>query len=386
MRARHGSSGERRQRQRRSRSAEERESVARSLGLGLITGAADDDPSAIGTYATAGARLGPSFLWAPPVLCPMMFAVVYLSAKLGLVSGKGLFGVIRDHYPRWILYPALIGVIIGNTFEAGADLGGMAAAMNVLMPGVPFRAMVIVIAAIVLTLQIAGSYVLIRNIFRWLSLSLFAYVGAALMAKPQLAEVIRGTLIPTLKFNTETLALLVAVVGTTLSAYLYTWQSNEEVEEQIAAGKRRLDDRKGVTREELADSRRDVLFGMFFSSIIMYFIMLSTASTLHRIGRNVNSAADAAEALRPLAGNWAGILFAAGVVAVGFLAVPVMTTGAAYDLAQTVGWKHGLSVKARDAKPFYIAIVVVTLAGAAVNFIGLNPMKVLVWSGIVQGF
>src|SRR6185312_10564280 len=210
-----------------------RRGVLRALGLGLITGAADDDCSAIGTYAAAGAQFGPSFLWTAPVTFPMMFAVVYLSAKLGQVSGKGLFHVIRDHFPRWILYPALIGVLAGNTFEAGADIGGMAAALNVLLP-VPFKLIVVITAIIILVLQIWGSYILIRNIFRWLALSLLAYVGAAFLARPDIAEVIRGTLIPSIHLNREFLAMLVAVIGTTLSAYLYTWQSNQEVEEEIA--------------------------------------------------------------------------------------------------------------------------------------------------------
>jgi Mn2+/Fe2+ NRAMP family transporter len=360
--------------------------VARALGLGLITGAADDDPSAIGTYAAAGAKLGPSFLWTAPVTFPMMFAVVYLSAKLGQVTGRGLFHVIADRYPRWILYPTLFFVLVGNTFEASADLGGMAAALGVIAP-VPFRLAVVLFAGAVLALQVWGSYTLIRNIFRWVSLSLLAYVGAAFMARPDLRAVIRGTLIPTLHFNAESLSLLVAVIGTTLSAYLYTWQSNEEVEEKIARGQRRVEDRAGASREELRHSRRDIAIGMLFSNIIMYFIILSTASTLYRAGHHdVDSAAEAASALQPLAGDWAGFLFAAGVVAVGFLAVPVMTTGAAYDLAQTAGWRHGLSVRPKEGKKFYLAIAVFTIAAAAVNFFGLNPMKVLVWSGIAQGF
>jgi Mn2+/Fe2+ NRAMP family transporter len=371
-------------RQRRDDSAEN--GVVRALGLGLITGAADDDPSAIGTYAATGAKLGPQFLWTAPVTFPMMFAVVYLSAKLGQVTGRGLFAVIGERYPRWLLYPTLVGVLLGNTFEASADLGGMAAACGVLAP-VSFRATVVIIALVILALQIWGSYTMIRNIFRWLSLSLLAYVAAAFLAKPDLGAVIRGTLIPTLRFNAESLSLLVAVIGTTLSAYLYTWQSNEEVEEKIAKGKRRVEDRAGATREELRHSRRDILIGMLFSNIIMYFIILSTASTLFRAGhRDVETAAEAAEALQPLAGAWAGWLFAAGIVAVGFLAVPVMTTGAAYDLAQTLGWRHGLSVKPREGPQFYAAIVVFTLLAVAVNFLGLNPMKVLVWSGIAQGF
>ena len=360
--------------------------VGRAVGLGLITGAADDDPSAIGTYASAGAALGPSFLWSAPVTLPMMFAVVYLSAKLGQVSGRGLFRVIKDHYPRWILLPTLAGVLIGNTIEAGADLGGMAAAVNLFVP-VPISWLVVAIAAIILALQFWGSYVLIRNIFRWLALVLLAYVGAALLGRPNWWEVFRGSLIPTIELNRDFLTITVAVIGTTLSAYIYSWQSNEEVEEMIAEGKTSLAQRRGATDAELAAVRRDVLIGMIFSNVVMYFIILSTAVTLHKAGKtDISSAAQAAEALRPLAGNASRLLFLLGVIGVGFLAVPVMTTGGAYDLAQSFGWRHSLHAKPRQARRFYAAIAISTLVAVAINFLGFNPMKALVWAGVVQGF
>lgn len=360
--------------------------MIRALGLGLVTGAADDDPSAIGTYASAGASLGPSFLWTAPVTFPMMFAVVYLSAKLGQVAGQGLFAVLRKNYPRWLVYPALIGVLIGNTIEAGADIGGMAAAINLLIP-IPMGWIVIITTGIILTLQVWGSYRLLRNIFRILAFALLAYVGSAILAKPELVPVIKGTLIPQLHFSKEFLSMLVAVIGTTLSAYLYTWQSNEEVEEEIASGRTLLSQRRGATEEELKQSRWDVLFGMFFSNVVMYFIILATASTLFKVGKtNVNSAAEAAQALRPLADNAARVLFALGVIGVGFLAVPVMTGGAAYDLCQTLGWKYGLNKPPIQAKRFYMAIAIFTLMAMGMNFLGINPMKALVWAGIVQGF
>ena len=360
--------------------------VFRSLGLGLITGASDDDPSAIGTYAAAGATLGPSFLWTAPATFPMMFAVVYLCSKLGQVAGKGLFAVIRDHYPRWLLYSALIGVLIGNIIEAGADLGGMAAALNVIVP-VPMGWIVAAITLVILALQIWGSYTLIRSIFRWLAFALLAYIASAILAKPELLPVIKGTFIPRIHFNKDFLAMLVAVIGTTLSAYLYSWQSNQDVEEDISMGRRRLTDRMGTTTDELKRSARDVGVGMLFSNVIMYFIILSTATTLFHAGKtDINTAAEAAKALQPLAGNAAGVLFAIGVIGVGFLAVPVMTIGAAYDLCQTFGWKHGLHVKPREAKKFYIAITIFTFLAMGLNFFGINPMKALVWAGIVQGF
>ncbi len=316
----------------------------------------------------------------------MMCAVVYLAAKLGQVSGKGLFEVIKDHYPRWILYPALIGILIGNTIEAGADIGGMTAAIAVLVP-LPAPLIIVPVTAAIFALQVWGSYELIRTIFRWLALTLLAYVISAIIAKPDILEVIKGTLIPAIRFDQKFLSLLVAVVGTTLSAYLYTWQSNQEVEEEIAMGRRRLAQRQGATKKELKETKTDVVLGMFFSNLVMYFIILSTASTLFKTGQTeINTAAEAAEALRPLAGDAATALFAIGVIGVGFLAVPVMTTGAAYDLCQVMGWKHSLHAKPAEAKKFYGAIAVFTLLAMMMNFLGFNPMKALVFSGVVQGF
>ena len=363
-----------------------RQGVARALGLGLITGAADDDPSAIGTYASAGAKLGPGFLWSAPVTLPMMFAVVYLSAKLGQVSGRGLFQAIRVYYPKWILYPVLAAVLFGNTVEAGADLGGMAAALAPYLHA-PFEVLVTAIATVILALQVFGSYTLIRDVFRWLALLLLAYAGAALLGRPDWGEVLRGTLVPHVRFDRDFLTLSVAVIGTTLSAYIYSWQSNEEVEEKIAAGRITLRARRGTNDASLAHARRDIWIGMIFSNVVMYFIILSTSETLHKAGHtDIASAQQAAEALRPLAGNAAGLLFLAGMIGVGFLAVPVMTTGAAYDLAQTFGWRHSLHARPRQARRFYTAIAVFTAIAVAMNFAGVNPLRALVWAGIVQGF
>ncbi|MDP4197633.1 MAG: Nramp family divalent metal transporter [Bacteroidota bacterium] len=365
---------------------EPKRNIFRVLGLGLITGAADDDPSAIGTYASAGAKLGPSILWVAPVLYPMMFVVVYLSSKLGQVTGRGLFHVIRRYYSKWLFYPMLIGVLIGNIIEAGADIGGMAAAIHLLVP-IPQPIIVIITTLAILTFQIWGSYVLIRNIFRWLALVLLAYIASALLAKPDLMTIIRGTLIPSFSFNHEFLSLLVAIIGTTISAYLTTWQSNEEVEEEIAMGRKRLWQRAGATNEEIKKSQWDIASGMFFANLVMYFIILSTASTLFKAGKtDIETAVQAAQALEPFAGKAAELLFSMGVVAVGFLAVPIMTTGAAYDLCQTVGWKYGLHTKPREAPKFYLTIAFFSFVAMGMNFLGINPMKALVFSGIVQGF
>jgi NRAMP (natural resistance-associated macrophage protein)-like metal ion transporter len=366
--------------------SEQQHSVLRSLGLGLITGAADDDCSAIGTYAQAGAQFGYRILWSAPVILPMVIAVVYLSGKLGQVTGQGLFGVLREHAPRWLLYTVLAGVVAGNIIEAAANIGGMAAAIEILVHR--SRALIVIlVTAAVLVLQVWGSYPFIRNLFRVLALSLLAYVGSAFLAHPQLGEVARGTLIPTLHFDHSTLSILVAIIGTSLSAYLYTWQSNQEVEEKVAAGKHSPDQRRGTTDGELRTSLLDVIFGMLFSNIVMYFIILATAATLFVAGHHsIDTAAQAAQSLKPLAGKAAGLLFTLGLVGVGFLAVPVMTTGAAYDVSQSFEWQNGLHQKPTAAKKFYGAITLFTLVAMGLNFLGVNPMRALVIAGIVQGF
>lgn len=215
-----------------------------ALGTGVITGAADDDPSAIGTYASAGAKFGLTFLWIAPVVLPMMYVVVYVSAKLGQVYGKGLFAIVRDRYPRWILYPIVLGAFVGNVIEAAANLGGIGAALNLLVP-LPISTIVVGAAVAILAFQIFGSYTLLRNIFRWLALALFAYVAAAILAKPDPYEILRGTFIPHVRFDADFLSMIVACIGTSLSAYIYTWQSNQEVEEEIAQGRHSLQQRKG---------------------------------------------------------------------------------------------------------------------------------------------
>jgi NRAMP (natural resistance-associated macrophage protein)-like metal ion transporter len=361
-------------------------SILRSLGLGLITGAADDDCSAIGTYAQAGAQLGYAALWTAPVLLPMMVVVVYLSGKVGKVTGQGLFRVLRNHAPRWLSFMVLAGVVTGNVIEAGADLGGMAAALGILVP-LPHWAIVFAVTAAVLVLQIWGSYGLIRNVFRLLAMSLLAYVFSAFRSHPAWGEVARGTLLPRIGFDRNSLSILVALIGTTLSAYLYSWQANQEVEEKEAEGKHSLRKRRGASDEELKTSLWDVVFGMFFSNAVMYFIILSAAATLFAAGHhNINSALDAAEALRPVAGRAAGLLFTLGIVGVGFLAVPVMTSGAAYDVSQTFDWISGLHHKPGYARRFYGAIVFFTLIAMGLNFIGIEPMRALVIAGMVQGF
>lgn len=357
----------------------------RALGLGLVTGAADDDPSAVGTYVSAGARLGPSILWLAPLAFPMMFAVVYLSSKLGQVTGKGLFQAIRDHYGPGVARIVLIGVLVGNTIEAGADIGGLAAAIQLLVP-LPAWSILILTSASILALQVWGSYRLIRDVFRWLALTLLAYAGAALLSNPDWGDVARGTFLPRIRLDQESLTLIVAVLGASLSAYLYEWQSNQEVEEEMAMGRTRLEQRVGATHGELARSRRDILLGMLFSTLIMYSIMLAAGATLYAAGKPVSSAADAAAALRPLAGEAAALLFAVGIIGVGFVAVPIMTSGAAYGVCQAFGWRYSLGARPSRAPAFYGAIAVFTAIATGMNFLGVNPMRALVLAGVVQGF
>lgn len=360
--------------------------LARVVGAGIVTGAADDDPSAIGTYATAGAKFGTAFLWIAPVLLPMMFAVTYLAAKLGRVYGKGLIAAIRDRYPKWVLYPLTIGAFTGNVVEAAANLGGVGAALNLIVP-LPISLFVVAAAVLVLFFQLLGSYELIRLIFRWLAIMLFAYIGAAILAKPDPAEVLHATFVPELRWDREFMMMIVACIGTSLSAYIYTWQSNQEVEEQIAEGKHQWWQRRGASRPELARTKRDVVVGMIFANVILYSIVLSTATTLNATGRTeIASAAQAAAALEPVAGESAKLLFALGIIGVGFLGVPVVTTGAAYDLAQVIGAKGSLHNRVIQAKLFYGVIVVVTFVAVGLNFLGVNPIEAMVWAGIVQGF
>lgn len=376
-----------------SRHAAEMDKAARQprrrlrwLGSGIVTGAADDDPSAIGTYASTGARYGLGALWIAPVLLPMMYVVMYVSAKLGRVYGKGLFAALLDRFPRYVVYPMAVLAISGNVVEAAANLGGVGAALNLMLP-LPVWSIVVIVAAAVTGLQILGSYALLRKIFRWLALVLFAYVGAALMARPDAREVLRGTLLPSMRWDADFVAMLVACIGTSLSAYVYTWQSNQEVEERIADGDPNPSEHPGASRKSIAVVRRDVIAGVAFSNIVLYFIIMSTGATLYATGQHdVDSAATAAMALEPIAGAGARWLFALGVVGVGFLAIPVMTTGAAYDLVQVLGRPGSLHHQPRQAPLFYGTILVVTVVAVALNLLGFNPMRALVWSGIVQGF
>lgn len=355
------------------------------LGPGLITGASDDDPSGIGTYTSAGASLGYSTLWTALLTLPMMISVQYLCAKVGMVTGRGLAGVLKRHYSPWILYPAVIGLLIANTINAGADIGAIAAAINLLVP-VPIVVMIVPIAALLVVLQIWGSYKFIANVFRVLTLALFAYIVSVFFAHPDGLTVLKATFLPGMQWNNTFFAMLVAILGTTISPYLFFWQSDQEVEEAISRGQISLEQRKGTTKRALRSARSDTVVGMVLSNVVMYCIILATAATLFKAGRHdVQSATDAAQALRPIAGNAASLLLAFGLIGSGFLAVPVLTGSAAYALSEALGWKHGLSKKFREARGFYIIIAGATLVGMLINFVGINPITALFWSAVING-
>jgi NRAMP (natural resistance-associated macrophage protein)-like metal ion transporter len=356
------------------------------LGPGLVTGASDDDPSGIGTYAQAGAALGFSSLWTALFTFPMMWSIQFICAKIGMVTGSGLARVLRKHYPRWLLYPVVAGLVIANTINAGVDIGAIAAAINLLVP-VPIAALIVPIAICILAVQIWGSYRLIAKTFKWLTLALFAYILSAFFAKPTWTDVLKGTLLPTLKFDRQFLVVLVGILGTTITPYLFFWQADQEVEEEISMGRRTLRQRRGASAAELKYAEWDVAIGMFFSNIVMYFIILATASTLFKGGnRQIESAIQAAQALRPLAGNAAYLLWAPGLIGAGVLCVPILTGSAAYATAEAMGWKHGLDERPRRAKLFYGMISLSTLVGMLINFAGINPMTALFWTAVINGF
>jgi NRAMP (natural resistance-associated macrophage protein)-like metal ion transporter len=360
--------------------------ILKILGPGLITGASDDDPSGIGTYATTGASLGFNMLWTALFTFPFMAAVQFICAKIGMVSGRGLAGILREYYPRKLLYPVVLGLVIANVINAGVDIGAIAAAINLLVP-ISITLLIIPISVVILVVQVWGSYRLIARVFKWLTLALFAYIAAALFARPDFGDVLRHTFIPSFSLDRTFLATLVAILGTTISPYLFFWQADQEVEEEISMGRKRLWQRTGASNQELKYAAWDVNIGMFLSNVVMYFIILTTAATLFKAGKtHIQSATEAAQALQPLAGNAAGALLAVGLIGAGVLAVPVLTSSAAYAVAEAFGWKYGLDRKLKRAKEFYAIIAATTLVGMLINFLGINPIDALFWTAVINGF
>jgi len=357
----------------------------RELGPGLVAGAADDDPSGISTYSTAGAAHGYSILWLVPFVIPLVVAVQLLCARLGLVTGMGLASVIRRRYPPWVLWLACGLLVVANVVNIGADLAGMAAAME-MTTGVPALWWMPGFAVGLLLLLFFTSYRQIAAIFKWLTAVLLAYVVTAFLARPDLGQVLRGTLVPTLHWDRGFVATFVAVVGTTISPYLFFWQTEEEVEEERAAGRVTEVERAGATDAELATAGRDVTVGMGYAAAIMYFILLTTASTLHAHGiREIGGAQDAAAALRPLAGDFAGWLFAAGVVGTGVLGVPVLAGSAAYAVCEAQRWRGSLDDPPALAPRFYGVLAGAMLAGLGLVWLRVDPVKALFGAAVVNG-
>jgi NRAMP (natural resistance-associated macrophage protein)-like metal ion transporter len=356
------------------------------LGPGLITGASDDDPSGIGTYTTAGASLGFATLWTAILTLPMMAAIQFICAKIGLVSGRGLAGVLRKYYPRWLVLGAIALLVIANTINAGTDLGAIAAAVNLLVPQVSALVLVAPIAIAIVAVQILGSYRLIARIFKWLTLTLFAYLVAAFLARPHWAEVLKATFIPTLRFDHEYLMTLVAIFGTTITPYLFFWQASQEVEEELKMGRSTLAEREGATDRELKWAEIDVDVGMVFATVVFYFVILASAATLHATGKtNIQTATEAAEALRPLSHGLATVLFALGLIGSGLLAVPILTGASAYAMCEAFKWKSGLDQKFHRARNFYLVIGVSTLIGVLINFLRIPPVTALFWTAVING-
>lgn len=351
----------------------------RRLGPGLITGAADDDPSGIGTYSQVGAATGNRLLWSAPVLLPLAFAVQEASARIALVTGKGLAGIIRERMPRPLLYIAVMLVVVANTVNIAADLGSMAAALQLLIP-VPQFLGVIGFAAIIVLAEVFVPYHRYARILRWLCLSLLAYVAVMFVANVDWSQVAYDMFIPSIEWGRADLTFLIALAGTTISPYMFFWQSAEEVEI------RRADPHSGPSKKHIAAMRIDVGAGMFSGVFAMAAIMITAAATLHMHGiTNVETAEQAASALAPIAGEYAGVLFLLGILGTGLLAVPVLAGASSYAVAETFRWSESLEKRPSQARAFYAIIFVSIVLGLALNLIGLNPIQFLFIAAVTNG-
>lgn len=355
------------------------------LGPGLVTGAADDDPSGISTYSIAGATFGYASLWTALLSFPLMAAVQLMCARLGLVTGRGLAGVIRQHFPRWVLWSACGLLIVANVINIAADLGGMAEATT-LVTGMPAFVWLPIYACVVVALLVWSSYRTIARIFKWMTLVLVAYVVTAFLAHVDWRSALAATLVPHVELSRGFFSVLVAIFGTTISPYLFFWQAAQEVEEERALGRNSLQ-RRGATPQELRRARDDVAIGMFASNAIMYFIILTTAATLHASGRtSIATARDAATALRPLAGDGAYWLFALGLIGTGMLAVPVLGGSCAYAIAEAAAWRErSLASRPRRAKKFYVVIAVSVLTGLLLDSAGFDAIGLLFATAVING-
>ena len=354
------------------------------LGPGLVTGAADDDPSGIATYSIAGAQLGTSLLWLSWFTWPLMGAVQMMCARIGMVTGRGLAGALAQKFPKWILVIVSIALLAANSINVGSDLSGMADAAE-LLTGISSHIYVVVFGAAIAFAIIRFRYAHIANVLKWLALVLCAYIIAAFLLKPDWGMVAKAFVIPQIRGN-EAWATIVAILGTTISPYLFFWQAAQEVEEEKAKGRRTIVARRGATKEEIWSRKWDVGAGTLLSNVVMFFIILTTALTLNANGiTNITSSRQAAEALRPLAGNFAMLLYAVGVIGVGFLAIPTLAGSAAYAFSETFRWRSGLDEKWKHATAFYGIITLSTVIGIAMDFININPLSALYWTAIING-
>ncbi len=356
------------------------------LGPGLTTGASDDDPSGIATYSQAGAQYGFGLLWLSIFTFPLMSIVQEMCARIGLVTGRGLAGTIRLHYSRKLLVFCALLLFAANAFNIGADLGAMAKGVQLLHPQFSFYSLVIGFAVVSLLVQIFADYGRYARYLKWLALVLLAYVASAILAHLRWNEVLHQAVIPSVKFEKDQLLLICAILGTTISPYLFFWQTSQEVEEEILAGKKSLHSRRGTNKNAMRSMRIDVWSGMLLSNVVMFFIIAACGAVLFPHGiTHISSAAEAAEALRPFAGNTTYWLFAIGIIGTGLLAIPVLAGASSYAVSEAFRWKEGLYRPLSQAHAFYGIIILSMAAGLGMNFIGLDPFKALIYAAIANG-
>lgn len=356
------------------------------LGPGLTTGAADDDPSGIATYSQTGAKYGFQLLWLALFTFPLMAVVQEMCARIGLVTGRGLAANIRLYFPRWVLYLCAFLLLTANSLNIGADLGAMAKATQLIWPELNFAVIIVGFTFLSLILQILIPYEKYSQFLKFLALILLAYVVSAFTILLDWGEVVKKAILPTIEISGDQLFLIVAVLGTTISPYLFFWQTSQEVEVEILEGKTTLDERQQTTAKQIKEMRIDVWSGMFFSNAVMFFIIAVCAATLYVNGiTDIESAQQAASALRPLAGDGAYLLFALGIIGTGLLAVPVLAGSAAYAIAESFHWKEGLYRRLKDAQAFYGVIIISMAVGLILNFVGLDPIDALIYSAVVNG-
>ncbi|HVH64571.1 MAG TPA: divalent metal cation transporter [Candidatus Acidoferrum sp.] len=359
------------------------------LGPGLITGASDDDPSGIGTYSQVGSQFGYGLLWTALFTFPLMAAVQELCSRIALQTGVGLVVALRRKFPAWLVGIAVLGLLGANVFNVGADLGAIAAGGSLLSGGV-IRALWLVVPAalLIIGMELFATYATIFKIFKWLTLALFAYVITAFFAHPQLVAVLRATFVPHLELSKDFIMALVAVLGTTISPYLFFWQATSEVDEMVAAGATAplIGRRRGLKIAELHAARFDIIVGMAFSNLVMYFIILTAGAVLHAHGKtDVQTAAQAAAALAPLAGPFAFIVFSIGLIGTGLLAIPILAGSATYAAKEFLGVKGTLASKPKHRPTFYLILTLATLAGVVMNFTHLDPIKALFITAVING-